>query len=174
MYQRLVVPLDGSDIAEKALVEAENMAGLTQAPIHLVRVIEFAGQVSDLVYGNMIDSSETISLVADEVDAARQYLEFVARRLLGRGFEISYEVRRGSVALELVDASKPGDLYVMASHGRSGISRWFMGSVAEEVVRRSSVSVLLVKPTPAFRDSSSNLREGVSETLRRPNAQVST
>lgn len=145
MYQRLVVPLDGSDIAELALVEAETMAGLARAPIHLVRVIDVNGQDTAAVYGKMADSSTVSFLLDDAVESAREYLESVTRRLVSHGHGVTCEVRRGSVASELIAASRPGDLYVIASHGRTGIARWFMGSVAEEVVRRSTVSVLLVK-----------------------------
>ena len=145
MYQRLVVPLDGSDMAERALIEAETMAALTQAPLHLVRVIDFTAADAAAAYGVLADPSTISTLLADEVESARQYLDAVARRTAERGLRASHELRRGRVATELLAASKPGDLYVMASHGRSGIARWFMGSVAEEVVRRASVPVLLVK-----------------------------
>jgi len=145
MYQRLVIPLDGSDIAESALVEAEQLAVLTRAPIHLVRVIDINGQDTAVIYGKMTDSSVVSILLDDEVESAREYLESVARRIVGHGRRVTCEVRRGSVANELIDAARPGDLYVIASHGCTGIARWFMGSVAEDVVRRSSVSVLLVK-----------------------------
>ena len=57
---------------------------------------------------------------------------------------MSVELRRGAVSRELLDAAEPGDLYVMTSHGRSGPARWFLGSVAEDVIRRSAVPVLLV------------------------------
>lgn len=145
MYQRLVVPLDGSDIAESALVEAEKMTVLTHAPIHLIRVIDFSGQETLAVYGMMADPSAVTYLLADEVESANQYLESVARRIEDHGHRVTSEVRRGTVANELIAASKPGDLYVIASHGRSGIARWFMGSVAEEVIRRSSVPVMLIR-----------------------------
>jgi len=145
MYQRLVVPLDGSDIAERSLVEAEKMAALTHAPIHLVRVIDFNGPESFAAYGMMANPSTVTYLLADEVESASEYLESVARRITDQGHHVTSEVRRGMASNELIAASKPGDLYVIASHGRSGIARWFMGSVAEEVVRRSSVPVLLIK-----------------------------
>ena len=55
--------------------------------------------------------------------------------------------------LAIVEAAQPGDLIVMTSHGRSGLPRWFLGSVAEAVVRRASVPVLLVRATPPEPDS---------------------
>jgi len=145
MYQRIVVPLDGSDLAEKALVDAENMAVLTHAPIHLIRVIDLTDQDTYAVYGMMADPTTVSYLLSDEAASATQYLESVARRIADQGHRMTSEVRHGSVANELIAASRSGDLYVIASHGRSGIARWFMGSVAEEVVRRSSVPVLLIR-----------------------------
>jgi nucleotide-binding universal stress UspA family protein len=58
---------------------------------------------------------------------------------------VTTEVRRGGVVFELQQVAQPGDLYVIASHGRGGISRWFLGSVAEELVRRSVVPILIVR-----------------------------
>lgn len=145
MYRRIVVPLDGSDLAERALLDAEAMAKLASAPIHLVRVVEFLGQATDQVFGTMLDSGDVSVLVADDVDTARQHLDVMSHRMATQGFTVTYEVRRGTVAQQIVDATVPGDLCVMASHGRTGISRWFMGSVAEEVIRRSEVPVLLVR-----------------------------
>jgi nucleotide-binding universal stress UspA family protein len=144
MYTRIVVPLDGSDIAELALLEAESLASLIEAPVHLVRVTDLTTRELTSVYG-LASPSAVSTLLVDEADAATQYLESVARALAGRGLRVTTEVRRGPVAEELIAVAKPGDLYVMASHGRSGIARWFMGSIAEDVVRRSSVPVLLVK-----------------------------
>ncbi len=147
MYTRIVVPLDGSDIAEAALVQAENMAELTGAPIHLVRVVDLTGNDAVSMYGMMADPSAVSTLLADEVETSQQYLDMVQQRIVKSGHQATTELRRGPVATALIDAIKPGDLLVMASHGRSGIARWFMGSVAEDVIRRSTVPVLLVKAT---------------------------
>ncbi len=142
MYQRIVVPLDGSDNAEIALTEAESLARMTHASLHLIRVIEFTREDRIALYSTMTDSA---TILADEVDSAKQYLDVLVRRISAEGMRVNSEVRTGAVAAELVKAARVGDLYVMASHGRSGVPRWFMGSIAEDVVRRSTVPVLLVK-----------------------------
>lgn len=147
MYTRIVVPLDGSDVAEAALVQAEYMAGLTGAPVHLVRVVDLTGNDAVSMYGMMADPSAVSTLLADEVEVSQLYLDAVQQRILESGRPATNELRRGPVANALIEAIKPGDLLVMASHGRSGIARWFMGSVAEDVIRRSTVPVLLVKAT---------------------------
>ena len=155
MYTRLVVPLDGSENAETAIVEAEHMASLIYAPIHLVRVVEFSAQDVGATYGMTADPAAMTMLLADETESARQYLESTARRIDDQRFQVSHEILRGPVPNQLIAAARPGDLFVMASHGRSGIARWFLGSVAEEVIRRSMVPVLLVK-TSSFGRRASN------------------
>lgn len=145
MFTRIVVPLDGSDIAETAIPQAENMATLTNAPIHLVRIVDFSSRDMSASYGMMTDISSMSVLLEDEDEAANEYLAAMAKRVAEQGFRVSREVRRGAVASQLIALAEPGDLLVMASHGRSGAVRWFLGSIAEEVVRRVSVPVLLVK-----------------------------
>lgn len=148
MYQRIVVPLDGSDIAETALTDAHALATVMELPIHLVRVVNFADWGMYVDYGKVSDSSDTSTLLADEVDDVRQYLDAIAANLASMGCRVTHELRSGYVVDELIAASQPGDLYVMASHGRSGLKRWFLGSVAEDVVRRSRGPVLLVRSDP--------------------------
>lgn len=142
MYKRIVVPLDGSDIAELALIEAELMAVHLNAPIHLVRVVDLSREA-------MRDSDDTCldlaAVLKEELESARQYLDAVAQELGSRGISITAEVRIGPVPGQVVAATMPNDLLILSSHGRTGLSRWFMGSTAEEVVRRSTVPLLLLK-----------------------------
>jgi nucleotide-binding universal stress UspA family protein len=145
MYQRIVVPLDGSDLAEKSLIHAETLASLTGAPVHLVRVVETLVQIGEQGYGAIPGSSDLADYVAEETDAAREYLAAVVESLLRQGIAATSEVRYGQIAPQLVEASCPGDIYVLASHGRSGIARWFLGSIAEEVIRRSTAPVMLIR-----------------------------
>lgn len=145
MYKRIVVPLDGSDLAEQALVTAEDLARTTGAPMHLVRVVDFPSSSFNYVYGAMIESQAIAMQLEDERALAESYLHEVSRSIEGRGIQVTTEVRHGVAIQELVDAMKPGDLYVVASHGRSGVARWFLGSVAEEIMRRATVPVLLVR-----------------------------
>ena len=145
MYKRIVVPLDGSEIAEAALVEAEKMARMTGAPIHLVRVIDFNSKDFAASYGMLVEPSAISVLLEDEAAAVRQYLKVIHARIADQGFTVTSEVRRGTVYEQIIATTRPGDMMVMASHGRSGIARWFLGSVAEEVVRRSNVPVLLLR-----------------------------
>jgi nucleotide-binding universal stress UspA family protein len=93
-------------------------------------------------------------VLEDERVAALQYLERVDQDVLNRHGTVTMECRQGPAAAELLAAAQPGDLFVMVTHGRGGPARWFLGSVAESVVRESSVPVLLVRATPAVPNSS--------------------
>ncbi len=145
VFTRLVVPLDGSKLAERALPAAEELSDLTGTPMHLVRVADPAALGP---YGSMLLPAEANAfqqILGDEVVVARDYLDRSIARQADRGRVVTGEVRRGASALEIVGSTRPGDLVVMATHGRSGVARWFLGSVAEEVVRRSAVNILLVR-----------------------------
>jgi nucleotide-binding universal stress UspA family protein len=145
MYKRIVVPLDGSDLARHALTDAAEIARLSHAPIHLVRVIDLTQLDRYGLYGFGGGGAAFQSLVDEEVEAAAADLEKIATDLRNQGLMVTTEVRRGGVVFELQQVAQPGDLYVIASHCRGGISRWFLGSVAEELVRRSVVPILIVR-----------------------------
>lgn len=145
MYQRIVVPLDGSEFAERALPEAEGLAQLTGAPVHLLRVTDLRQFVWYGELGLAMDVSAAEAETARETTAAGSYLTTIAERLTGSGLTADTEVRRGQTSREVIAATRPGDVIVMASHGRGGVPRWFLGSVAEEVVRHATVPVLMVR-----------------------------
>lgn len=144
MLERIVVALDGSELAERALEPARELARRLDAPLHLVRVAD----VTRFQFGKNEAALEYAALGRElddeEVEAAR-YLSDVAARLAADGAAPTTEVRRGFAARHLVDLARPSDLLVMASHGRSGPRRWLLGSVAEEVVRHATAPVLLVR-----------------------------
>jgi nucleotide-binding universal stress UspA family protein len=72
-----------------------------------------------------------------------------AARLEHAGVATTTEVQHGVPAFTIVALTQPGDLIVMTSHGRTGLGRWFLGSVAETVVRQAMAPVLLVRAAPA-------------------------
>jgi nucleotide-binding universal stress UspA family protein len=156
VYRHIVVPLDGSEMAEQALPHAEALARLTGAPLHLVRVIDPAGLG---LIGNVVLHADALALqllLEEERSAARDYLERIERGVRDRQHTVSVEYRQGPAADELLAIMQPGDLLVMATHGRGGLARWFLGSVAEAVVRRASVPVLLVRASPSAPDVSAS------------------
>lgn len=145
MYTRIVVPLDGSDIAEQALATAEDLARATHATLHLVRIVEFPSSTYAYVYGAMLESEALTVQLEDQAQLAEEYLAEVARSIGEHGVVVTTEVRHGIASRELIATMHPGDLFVIASHGRSGVARWFLGSVAEEITRHATVPVLLVR-----------------------------
>ncbi len=125
MIGTVVVPLDGSELSERALVYGVTIAERTGAPLLLLRIARIG---------------------ADEPEVAeiRDYLRKVAARVPGR---VQFEVERGRPAESIVRLAKEaGDpMIVMSTHGRGGFRRWMTGSVADEVVRGAGEPVLLVR-----------------------------
>ncbi|NWF94189.1 MAG: universal stress protein [Syntrophaceae bacterium] len=141
MYKKILVPLDGSELAKKALEHAEKLAKTFDAEIVLFEVVPFIP-----IYG----SPELVTpLIIDEKqkEAAERYLADLAGELRGRGHKVTTVVRTGQqVAGEIIDFAKESgvDLIVMCTHGRSGLTRWVLGSVAHKVLTRAETPILLI------------------------------
>ena len=142
MYKRILVPLDGSDLAKTALDQAEKLAKTFDAEIVLFQVVPFMP-----IYG----SPELVTpLIVDEKqkEAVEKYLAGLAGELKKRGFKVTTAVRTGQqVAAEIIDFAKESgvDLIIMCTHGRSGISRWVLGSIAHKVLIRAETPILLLR-----------------------------
>lgn len=147
MYERILLPLDGSELAEQAIPEAERLARLTGAPIHLIRVVDVTQLPWYSAYGLAMEYSAVEVAMSDEGKVAASYLKQVADRLTADGLTVETEILRGPAARALVYASREGDVIVMASHGRGGVARWILGSVAEDLLRHAAVPILLIKPS---------------------------
>jgi nucleotide-binding universal stress UspA family protein len=141
MYKKILVPLDGSELARRALDQAEKLAQTFDAEIILFQVVPFLP-----IYG----SPELVTpLIVDEKqkESAEKYLTQLAEELKKRGFKVTAMVRTGQqVAVEIIDFAKETgvDLIVMCTHGRSGITRWVLGSVAHKVLTRTETPILLL------------------------------
>jgi nucleotide-binding universal stress UspA family protein len=145
MYARIVVPLDGSELAEQALVQAEELSRSMNAPLRLVRVVDLTPLGR---YGSAALYAEAMAydlVRKDERTLSHSYLAEIHRSLTERGLSVTTEEREGPAARQIVAATRPGDVIVMATHGRGGLPRWLLGSVAEDVLRHATVPVLLVK-----------------------------
>lgn len=142
MYKKILVPLDGSELARKALDETEKLASCFGGEIILFEVVSFMP-----IYG----SPELVTpLIVDEKqkEAAEKYLFNLSDELKKKGFNVTAVVRTGQqVAVEIIDFAKESgvDLIVMCTHGRSGISRWVLGSVALKVLTRAETPILLIR-----------------------------
>ena len=142
-FQRILVPLDGSVRAERVLPVVMPIAEALGCELVLFQVpIVY---VSDWMTGDWSMPVQGI-LAAAEQDA-RTYLEYIASRLQRNGLEVSIATEIGAVAASIIQyAEDTGvDLIAMCTHGRTGLRRWTLGSVADRVLRAGRVPLLLVR-----------------------------
>ncbi|HWT83312.1 MAG TPA: universal stress protein [Candidatus Acidoferrum sp.] len=148
MYKKIFVPLDGSDLAEKVLPHAIALAKGSGAEVTLATVVELSLGAA----GAKLDAFPQAA--AEQKMALRGeamvYLQKVQRDLKGQGVAADVVVLEGDVASQIITyAEQKGfDLIAMATHGRSGIDRFLMGSIAEKVVRSTLKPVLLIRAIP--------------------------
>lgn len=143
--RRILVPLDGSQLAERALTEAAELAKSNRSEIWLLQSVEFPEYWGE-EYAGMHSLPAMISTEEQEI-AAREYLLQIAERLTSEQIPAQIVVTTGHAASAISDvvADNDIDLIVMSTHGRSGLSRWVFGSVAEKVVRLAECPVLLIR-----------------------------
>jgi len=153
MFTNILVPLDGSALSEKALAMAQNLARTSDVSLHLMQVISLR-PVLEARHGS---GSESITMLEMEQDAARQlieirtargqqYLEGLAVQLRHAGFQVTTILREGAAAEHIVEYAKAQaiDLIVISTHGRSGFTRFFVGSVTDRVIRTGETPVLVL------------------------------
>ena len=145
MIERIVVGLDGSESSEVALRQGTELARRLGVPLHLLRVADLS-----VVRWGATAAAEAYAALSHEMQAeiaaAETYLDRLAEPLRSEGLTVTTEGRSGFAARELVEAVSPSDMLIVSSHGRHGLERWFIGSVAEEVARKSPAPVLIVRP----------------------------
>jgi nucleotide-binding universal stress UspA family protein len=146
-YKRVIVPLDGSELAESVLPHLEAVASNCQiTTVELVRVVP----PIELHYKAAvpIDAKQEKQINQEALKEAENYLLKVKAGLNASRMEISIKVLPGEAAQQLVEyIEKSGaDLLIIATHGRSGVSRWVWGSVADKLLRSSCIPVFIVRP----------------------------
>ena len=136
-YGKILVPLDGSAISEQILPHVEKLAMNGNASIHLVRVA-FVHVITGM------DPTEPELAVVRE---AEEYLAAIAERLGQKGLKVETHVRYGHDADEILNHCDQYDidLIAMTTHGRSGVKRWMLGSVAEKIIRHATKPILLIR-----------------------------
>jgi nucleotide-binding universal stress UspA family protein len=134
--KKILVPLDGSALAESAIAKAMELAG-PESTLMLLRAAE-----AHTLPG--VDPTEAQTEVVRE---AEDYLAAVATRLREQGDRVETSVWYGPAASAIVEAARlrKADLIVMSTHGRSGMGRLILGSVAESVLRGTSTPILLLR-----------------------------
>jgi nucleotide-binding universal stress UspA family protein len=151
VYSRILVPLDSSERAEAILPHVEALGGVQAATIFLLHVIEPTALAPSAPGGSGVAVSwmrETYEDLMDQMrDLALEYLSSVQSRLAGKGISCEMLVEIGPVVERIIAsaADREVDLIALASHGRTGLSTVFFGSVAAGVLHRSERPLLLVR-----------------------------
>ena len=144
LWSRILVPLDGSKLAERAIPVAAELSRLTGAKLELLWVIDLSSKDRFGDFGLSYDYEMMDKAIEEERKLANAYLSDRARGL-GEGHLVATRIVSGIAAKEIVRLTHGGDLIVMATHGRTGIKRLLIGSVAEEVLRHAVVPIVLVR-----------------------------
>jgi nucleotide-binding universal stress UspA family protein len=142
MYKRMLVPLDGSELAEVVLPYAKELAGRLDLELILLHVCEPHGSESQFMCQSYIDhAAEMIKAQSREVQIKTGAPEG------GKAVEVKGETVTGHPAEEILNYASGNnvDLILLATHGRSGAKRWVLGSVADKVLRASRVPIWLVR-----------------------------
>jgi nucleotide-binding universal stress UspA family protein len=147
MYSKILVPLDSSELAECSLEHVKRNTSTNGASeVILLRVVEPTNSNDAAAWaqaGYMLADVER-----KNKDIAKKYLSQVEERLRSEGISARAEVIEGRAAESIIDYAEQNkvDLIIMSTHGRSGISRFAFGSVADKVARHSPIPVLIVSP----------------------------
>ncbi|HAA94502.1 MAG TPA: hypothetical protein DCE26_02285 [Dehalococcoidia bacterium] len=143
MYDRILVPLDGSPLAEQVLPFVTRISHGMGVPIHLMRVFATVSEeLTDPVHG--LYRSDIMAGVHDEV---MDYLNGVRLKMEPPGLEITCEAYEGEAAPHIIEEAEktPKSLVSMSTHGRSGVTRWLMGSVTDRVLHATKNPMLIVR-----------------------------
>ena len=145
-YQTIVVPLDASPFAEQALDQAYELASAMNATLHLVSIVPPPHVLPIHIHKEKEPNSLMRALQQTELDRRTQYLEQRAEHFREQGLMVQTDVATGHPAEEILRFSTQHQhtLLVMTTHGRSGLRRLLLGSVAMKVVQGAHVPILLV------------------------------
>ncbi|MGQ9479948.1 MAG: universal stress protein [Chloroflexus sp.] len=146
MYRHILVPLDGSTLAEQVLPHVHALAaneGTTK--ITLLRAVPPIFTTSVDYSGILATTTEAITQMEQE---ALDYLQHIAKQFQSEGYEVHTEISALPPAEAIIEYAENHnvDLIVIATHGRSGLSRWVFGSVTQKVVQVNPTPVLVIRP----------------------------
>lgn len=143
MIRHILVPLDGSAVAESILPYVQELAAGTGARVTLLGVVDPLAPHDEVVVSGPVDIRGELWGAAAYL---HDYLGGVAGRLARAGVAAQARVVTGAVAEQIIETARTVDLIAMTTHGRGGLDRLMHGSVADQVVRHATVPVLLVRP----------------------------
>jgi nucleotide-binding universal stress UspA family protein len=143
--RRIVVALDGSDLSHRALPVARDLAVRLSVPVLLVQAINPAASLYPSLAAGAVASEDVFEeTFHSEEEQAAGNLRNAEQQLRARGIEVTTSVQVGPTIAAIESVVEPGDVIVITSHGRSGIRRWLLGSVAERLIRCALAPVILV------------------------------
>ena len=145
MFQKILVPLDGSTGAEHAIPVAARIARASEGTVMLLAVATLPNEFH--LEEKQLAEVDSPGLIDENVNKAQQYLDSVTSKPELAGVKTRVEALTGSVAPTIMSAIEllHADMVVMCSHGHSGFKRWALGSIAQKIVAHSPVPVLLLR-----------------------------
>lgn len=157
MFKKILVPIDGSEFSEKAISVACELARPNQSELYLAQavgvientyILDPAVNVPSGKDSLLLPHRQRIGIPNPVATLATDYLEALQSRLVDLGYVVHTHVMEGRAAEAILDYAMTvqPDVIVMSTHGRSGIGRWLLGSVADRVMQHSNVPVMLVRP----------------------------
>lgn len=158
MYKKIIAPVDGSQLSECSL---EHIYQLATGKEHPDVVLFYVMETIPHPHGPQFGESEIEKSKPDTADEvyryerekteseAKKYLNQLVDRFKKDGIHATFEMSRGDPAEEIIKYARilKAELIVMSTHGRSGVTRWAFGSVADKVVRNSTIPVLIAVPS---------------------------
>jgi nucleotide-binding universal stress UspA family protein len=142
MYTKILVPLDGSNTAEQVLPYARSLSRDLKLPIELLAVIDISEVAAHVGAGK---ARYLDGMIETGVRSSEEYLQRVARSFPGTDVKCTVERGRPHEIIVERAAADKGTVVAMATHGRSGINRWLLGSVTEKVLRTTTNPLLLIR-----------------------------
>ena len=151
MFTRILVPLDGSELAERALPLAQSISQSSAAAIHLVQVVSRlpeleAGRAGDSIQVAELERDAARQLIEARITRGKEYVGRVAAQLEKPGIEVATAMLEGGAAENIINYTREHsiDLVVMSTNGFGGLKRLLLGSVTDRVIRSCEVPVLVV------------------------------
>ncbi|RZN37658.1 MAG: universal stress protein [Methanophagales archaeon ANME-1-THS] len=142
VFERILVPVDGSEVAKRAAEKALALAQCTGIPVLALHVLNVPDLPSFYAYPGAIRYQEMHDFIQKE---GQLYLDEIERLGNQMCVAVSKKLLEGHPAEEIIKETREGDLIVIGSKGRTGLDRLLMGSVAENVARHASCPVMIVK-----------------------------
>lgn len=140
---KILAPLDGSDIGQAALPYIETLAIEARASVSLLQIVSPPGTVE----ASLLGGPDWRKFVKAMQDAGEDYLKVIAQKFNEKGIKTVYEVVSGDPADKIVEYAEDNkmSLIAMSTHGRTGLARWVLGSVADKILHGSTMPILLVR-----------------------------